>query len=90
MTISQDERTERERKERHTKLMNKYLGDYDNQKGVIVSNLMIFIFFSGWLFMSSSRRSSRSKNRSANVTRIISIHNILLIRNVWSVKRQRR
>jgi hypothetical protein len=37
MTITQDEKIEKERQERHRNLMNRYLGDYDNQKGVIVS-----------------------------------------------------
>lgn len=38
MTIDNDARAEQERKLRHKMKMDKYLGDYDNQKGVIVSN----------------------------------------------------
>ena len=37
MTIEKDARAEQERVQRHKVKMDKYLGDYDNQKGVIVS-----------------------------------------------------
>ena len=40
MTIQKDARAEEERRIRHKVKMDQYLGDYDNQKGVIVSTFL--------------------------------------------------
>ena len=41
MTMDKDARAEQERAQRHKEKMDRYLGDYDNQKGVIVSILIL-------------------------------------------------
>ena len=41
MTIQKDARAEEERRIRHKVKMDQYLGDYDNQKGVIVSTFLL-------------------------------------------------
>lgn len=59
MTIEKDARAEEERRIRHKMKMDQYLGDYDNQKGVIVSFCFLILFCRGWLFTSNF-----CKNRS--------------------------